>query len=77
MGVIFEGEGPFELPPAQSATARAEDGFVEIRFEMLLGSGHPTFPVPVRVRLPYPKALELAAQLQPALRMAEVQRRRR
>jgi len=67
MGVVsFTGGAPYELPVAQSATARAVDDTVEIRFEMLLGAEHGTYPVPVLVRLTYPMARALGAQLQPA-----------
>ena len=78
MGTInFTGGAPYELPVAQTATASAVDDTVQIRFEILLGAEHGSSPVPVLVRMTYPKARELAAQLMPSAIAAERRHLRR
>lgn len=66
--VTFEGPGPFDLPPAQHATAAAHsnNGVTAILFCSIgaaAGATHGKEPEPIGVQMPSSVARELAAQL--------------
>jgi len=73
--VIFQGEQPFELVPQTAPTARSEGEIVFVT----LCIPDPRIPQSVAlVQLPLSlqHAEQLAAQLQPAIRMAQVSSRK-
>jgi hypothetical protein len=72
MGIVFEGQPPYALPPAQSATARDVDDVVEVTLRVAIAGKQPS-PAPIRIQMTSQVARALAAQLQSAATAAEQQ----
>jgi hypothetical protein len=62
MKIIFEGEGPFGLPPTQSASATAKETVVEVTLNILVDGQGPV-PVPIRTAMTWQTAQRLADHL--------------
>ena len=72
MGTIeFIGEGPFELLPRGPITASPQDDTIILTLP-IFRLGDPDHSVNVRIPLSIKHAERLAAQIQPALTMAQV-----
>jgi hypothetical protein len=75
MGEIkYEGDPPYSLPVAQSASASAVDETVELTLRVIVPGKFPS-PAPIRVQMTIDAARDLQAQMIPAIRMAEVRSR--
>lgn len=70
MSIIFKGLPPHELGPAESASARASGGDVEVTLHVLDDWHSPTL-VAIRVKMPPSVARSLADQLTSIAAQAE------
>ena len=70
MTIIFKGLSPHDLGPAESASARAIDGSVEVTLHVLDDWHSPTL-VAIRIKMPPSVARSLADQLTPVAAQAE------
>lgn len=73
--IICEGEPPFELVTQQLPTASSEGDIVVLTLAVF-AAGFPANTADIQVRLTIEHAEQLAAQLQPAMKMANVRRGR-
>jgi len=74
MGIVFEGDPPYDLPVAQAAEATAEGDTVLLTVRVSIPGKLPK-PAPIYVQLPLSIAEELAAQIQPAVAAARARKR--
>jgi hypothetical protein len=72
--VTFEGDPPFQLPLAQSATAAAVDDTVEVTLNGLI-DGQGPHPAPMQVRMTWKVATFLSGQLARAAMTAQTKAR--
>ena len=75
MPIIFEGLSPFELITQKPPTASCEDETVVLTLPVFVPGDGRQATVDIRVSLALEHAEQLAAQLQPAIRMATVRKR--
>jgi hypothetical protein len=75
MTIIFEGSPPYELITQKLPTATSEGEIVVLTLPVF-AAAFPQATVELRVRLDLEHAQQLAAQLQPAVKMATVRKRR-
>jgi hypothetical protein len=74
MTIIFEGPPPYELITQKLPTATSEGEIVVLTLPVF-AAGFPQATADIQVRLELEHAEQLAAQLQPAVKMATVRRR--
>lgn len=73
--VHFKDDPPYDLPPAQSAEASAQDETVELTFRVLVSGKLPS-PAPIRIRMTPTVARALSGQMQAAATAAEMRARK-
>jgi hypothetical protein len=76
MGIKFEGEPPFDLGLAQTASAQVLESTVVLRVTLSVPNVRPK-PVPVRVTMTADVANTLLDHLATAVRTAELHKRRK
>lgn len=74
MSIIFEGPPPYELVTQRLPTATSEGDIVVLTLAVF-AAGFPQATVELQVRLELAHAEQLAAQIQPAVKMAQVRSR--
>jgi hypothetical protein len=72
MDIIFEGQPPYALPPAQSAKAHAVGDVVMVTLYVAIRDKRPS-PSPIQIQMTAQVTQALAAQLRSAGVTAEVQ----
>jgi hypothetical protein len=76
MGIEFQGDPPYDLPPAQTAEAEAVDETVELTLRVIVPGKLPS-PAPIRIQMTTAVAKALAGQMGAAVIAAEMRARRR